>query len=164
MAFDANLVGTWKIKGAVAPHSTYRVDSDGRYHAAGPARTYHFESNGTVLNWDGITYTKRLGTPGELVGVWDADSGGEEWTFRSDGTVTIHFSAADEWFGNYESRAGDTMLWYEEFRSVLSTNGPNIEFDPPYAANQAYHYTLVGDNWTLKNPATGTPVAEFERL
>lgn len=166
MAFDANLVGTWKLKGASPPFATYRIDTDGRYFSAYPASPYSFASGGLALNWGGVTYTKKLGSPGELVGVWDADSGGEEWSFRADGSVTVHYSATDEWFGRYESRDGDSKLWYEEFRSVLSTQGQEITFDPPYAQNLTYGYAIAssGDLWTLTDAVSGAVAAEYERV
>ncbi|WP_226688696.1 hypothetical protein [Ruegeria arenilitoris] len=164
MAFDPALIATWKPKAASGSYRTYRVDAQGYYFIADPAAPFVFQSGGTKFKWGNSTYTKTLGNAGEIVGLWTGDTDGEEWNFRADGTVTVHFSATDEYFGNYELRSGDMLLWYEEFRSVVSTVSQRIVFDPPYASNQDYNYTVDVQYWTLLAIATGTPVFEYEKV
>lgn len=164
MAFNPDLVGTWKPKSATVSFPTYRVDAAGHYFVAFPAQSIAFEDGGTKLVWGGTPYTKLYGTPGEIVGVWVAASGSEEWNFRADGTVTGHISATEEYFGNYELRDGNSKLWYEEFRSLVASVGARIEFDPPYAPDVSYDFSLVGPIWTLFDIATGAIVFEYEQL
>lgn len=162
--FDTLLKGTWKLKGAAAPYRTYRVDDHGRYFFASPAAPFTFVDAGQAFEWGGLRHSLKLGTPNNLVGVWDADAGGEEIHFRADGSATIHWSSTEEYFGNYELQNGDTELWYEEFRSVISTTGSIITFDPPYAQNQQYLYSVSATNWDLTDPATGNLVVEYEKV
>ena len=164
MALDGNLVSTWKPKGITSGFRTYRVDANGNYFVADPEAPISFDGTGLKLTWGGIGYTKKLGAPNAIPGVWDADSGGEEWYFRADGTVTVHFSATEEYFGNYETRNSGNALWYEEFRGLVSTDGDRVNFDPPYSADATYRYSVDSQFWTLFDLATSTPVFEYEKV
>ena len=162
--FDPKLKGTWKLKGATTPFRTYRVDDLGKYFFALPASSFAFVDMGNAFEWGGLRHSLQLGSPGVLVAVWTADDGGEEVHFRADGSATVHWSPTEEYFGNYELQDGDTKLWYEEFRSVLSTSGSLITFDPPYAQNQQYQYTVTATDWVLSDPGTGNTVVEYEKV
>ena len=162
--FDPNLEGTWKIKGAAAPYKTYMIDAQGRYFVADPEAPFAFVNGGQGFEWGGLTYTLVLGSANDLAGVWLADDGGEEWHFRVDGSVTVHWSVVEEYFGRYELRNGGTALWYSEFRSVVSTSGNVLPFDPPYTQDQEYLFSLSGNDWTLTDPATGNTVIVYEKV
>ena len=158
---DPSLVGSWKIKGAAAPFRTYSVGADGKYFIADPDRPFHFEDLGSTLVWGQIRYGLLLGSPGQLVGVWKDVRDGDEWYFRSDGGVTVHWSATEEYFGRYEVRLSD-RLWYQEFRGLIETSGGSMTLDPPYLSNQTYDWTLSNGVWAWLNPSDGSVVAEFE--
>lgn len=164
MALNTSLVSTWKPKSASGSYPTYRIDADGNYFAAYPSSAFSFDGSGTKLTWGGSTYTKTLGKPGELIGVWIGDADGEEWNFRADGTVTVHFSATEEYFGNFEVRNSGASLWYEEFRSIVTTSGARINFDPPYASDREYSFTVDAQYWSIFEIATGTLVFEYEKV
>ena len=88
MAFDPMLEAMWKPKAASSNFPVYRVNAQGRYFVAYPARPMAYQDAGTKLNWGGVIYTKTLGDPGVLPGLWVGDADGDEWNFRADGTVT----------------------------------------------------------------------------
>ncbi|MFY0622991.1 MAG: hypothetical protein JXQ89_14995 [Pelagimonas sp.] len=158
---DPALVGVWKREGTVPPTSTFEITAQYAFLIGGPPSPVGFSADGLTLDWGGIQYDHHMGTPGQLIGIWRNRRDGDEWYFRADGSVTVHWSSTEEYFGHYQL-VGD-QLAYQEFRATVTTHAGQVKLDPPYAPDTSYGYVVQDGVMTWSDAADGSTVISFDK-
>ena len=130
------IVGLWSVAGYAAQ---FRFQENGFYYVVGQPFPYQISADGQTLSY-GDDYQRTSLEPSGLTGVWKNFDFGEELHFRTDGTYTSHWDDGEEYFGRYTDQGNAISI--EEMRAVVTVNGNDIDFDPPYSTSFSGSFTV----------------------
>lgn len=134
------LIGSWTV--ADYPY-VYELDRGGSYWVHDEPRAYDISEDGRELSFAGDLWQRVYGSGASIVGLWRCGAQQEELLFREDGTHARHDlgDAAENWLGRYAVSEG--MLKLSELRALVTVEGHDIVFDPPYAPDLVGTYELI---------------------